>query len=159
VIRIVFSISKLLKELIKPRRLAIRAQSSQRKFMFMKTSSLCILSENIQCAQSLRQKIKTLSGPKGPQFEGVKMENKQVFKIFGKLFFLIFTSIGALCGIISVIQFNSYTSDKNRMDRMERKINESHKNSARALLHVTEVRNRLLWPAMATKAELEAVCK
>lgn len=76
-----------------------------------------------------------------------------------RLFFLIFICAGALLGIISFIQFNSYTSDKSRLERMERKINESDKNSSRALLHVTEVRNRLLWPAMATKADLEAVCK
>jgi hypothetical protein len=71
----------------------------------------------------------------------------------------MFIVIGALLGIISFIQFNSYASDKNRLERMEQKINESKKNSSRALLHVTEVRNRLLWPAMATKADLEAVCK
>lgn len=76
-----------------------------------------------------------------------------------KLFFAAFLSIGALSGIIALIQFNAYTSEKNRLERMERKADGAKKSADQALLYVIEVRNRLLWPAMATKDELAGVCK
>jgi hypothetical protein len=87
------------------------------------------------------------------------MKNNQIFKTAARLVFRIFVAVGALCGVISFIQFNAYTSDKNRLERVEKKAADAQKNADTALLYVIEVRNRLLWPEMATKVELDAICK